>query len=109
MNAGSTSSTLSTSPTVLNPLPVTRNPKPPSKKATFYQINWRQKRYKDVQSPITMKSLMICALFVLPFKGISQDITGLWKGTLINDSTGQSLSYVISITREKGKYTGYSH
>ena len=38
-----------------------------------------------------------------------QDITGLWKGTMYNDSTQQSLEYEIVITKDKGKFTGYSH
>lgn len=38
-----------------------------------------------------------------------QDITGLWKGTMFNDSTQQSLEYEIVITKDKGKLTGYSH
>lgn len=39
----------------------------------------------------------------------SQDITGLWKGTLFNDSTKQSLPYEVFISKENGKLTGYSH
>jgi hypothetical protein len=38
-----------------------------------------------------------------------QDITGLWKGTMFNDSTKQALPYEIVISKEKGKYTGFSH
>jgi len=38
-----------------------------------------------------------------------QDITGLWKGTMFNDSTQQSLPYEIYISKDNGKYTGYSH
>ena len=45
----------------------------------------------------------------LPVFAFCQDITGLWKGTMFNDSTQQSLPYEMVITKEKGKYTGYSH
>ena len=45
-----------------------------------------------------------CPMFVF-----CQDITGLWKGTMYNDSTHQSLDYEIVITKEKGKLTGFSH
>jgi len=37
------------------------------------------------------------------------DITGLWKGTLYNDSTHQFYKYEIGISQEKGKLTGFSH
>ena len=45
-----------------------------------------------------------CPMFVF-----CQDITGLWKGTMYNDSTHQTLDYEIVITKEKGKLTGFSH
>jgi hypothetical protein len=45
----------------------------------------------------------------LPIFAFCQDITGLWKGTMFNDSTQQSLPYEMVISKEKGKYTGYSH
>lgn len=45
-----------------------------------------------------------CPVFVF-----CQDIAGLWKGTMFNDSTQQSLEYEIVITKDKGKFTGYSH
>ena len=37
------------------------------------------------------------------------DITGLWKGTLYNDSTKQDYKYEIGISEEKGKLNGFSH
>ena len=37
------------------------------------------------------------------------DITGLWKGTLYHDSTGQFYKYEIAISEEKGKLSGFSH
>lgn len=47
---------------------------------------------------------MLCfPLFVL-----CQDITGLWKGTIINDSSSQKLAYEIFITKNHGKLSGYS-
>ena len=39
----------------------------------------------------------------------AQDITGLWKGTLFNDTTQQYNRYEIAISEEKGKLTGFSH
>lgn len=37
------------------------------------------------------------------------DITGLWKGTLYNDSTKKYYRYEIGISQEKGKLSGFSH
>ena len=57
-----------------------------------------------------MKYLLYTLLAIcLPMIAFCQDITGLWKGTMFNDSTKQSLPYEMVISKEKGKYTGYSH
>lgn len=53
--------------------------------------------------------LRIMVALCLPLSAFCQDITGLWKGTLYNDSTKQYLQYEIVINKEKGKLTGYSH
>ncbi|MBC7867323.1 MAG: hypothetical protein H7X88_07300 [Gloeobacteraceae cyanobacterium ES-bin-316] len=52
---------------------------------------------------------LIILLFVLPKTLFAQDITGLWKGTLYNDTTQQFYKYEIGISKEKGKYSGFSH
>ncbi|RYY68626.1 MAG: hypothetical protein EOO13_11795 [Chitinophagaceae bacterium] len=55
---------------------------------------------------------IIMALFIfLPASLLAQekDITGLWKGTLFNDTTQKFYKYEIGISKEKGKYTGFSH
>lgn len=39
----------------------------------------------------------------------AEDITGLWKGTMYNDSTQKYLRYEIAISEDKGKLSGYSH
>jgi len=57
-----------------------------------------------------MKSVKIfLAVFSLPLSVFCQDITGLWTGTIYNDSTRQVYQYEIGISQEKGKYTGFSH
>jgi hypothetical protein len=57
-----------------------------------------------------MKQIIFAvAIFCSPLFASSQNITGLWKGTLYNDSTKQSLPYEVFITKESGKLTGYSH
>ena len=43
----------------------------------------------------------------VPFE--KTDITGLWKGTLYNDSTQKYYRYEIGISEEKGKLSGFSH
>ncbi len=50
-------------------------------------------------------------IIVLLFSGKlhAQDITGLWKGRLFNDSTKMYYKYEIGISEEKGKLTGFSH
>lgn len=53
--------------------------------------------------------IIILAVLCCPVFAFCQDITGLWKGTMYNDSTQQSLEYEIVISKEKGKLIGYSH
>lgn len=49
------------------------------------------------------------AVFAQNFQGNEKDITGLWAGTLFNDTTGQYSKYEVAISREKGKLVGFSH
>ena len=62
------------------------------------------------------KYLIIILIAFLPVKLIAQaatsadmDLTGLWKGTLYNDSTQKYYRYEIGISQEKGKLSGFSH
>ncbi len=55
-----------------------------------------------------LKKLCSLVLF-FPLAVKAQDITGLWKGTLYNDTTQKTLRYEIGISQEKGKLTGFSH
>ena len=50
-------------------------------------------------------------LFSAPLfsQSAAEDITGLWKGTMYNDSTQKYLRYEIAISENKGKLSGYSH
>ena len=57
-----------------------------------------------------MKLIKLLVLaFCCPFTALCQDITGLWTGTLYNDSTQQFHQYEVGISKENGKYTGFSH
>lgn len=49
--------------------------------------------------------VVICS----PIFAFCQDIAGLWKGTIYNDSTQQTSGYEIVIIKERGKYSAYSH
>lgn len=56
--------------------------------------------------------LIILFPSALPAQKVSlhdNDITGLWKGTMYNDTTKQYYRYEIAISLEKGKLSGYSH
>lgn len=46
--------------------------------------------------------------FLSPIFIFCQDITGLWQGTLYNDSTSQYLDYEIVISKESKTYSAFS-
>ena len=52
-----------------------------------------------------------CVLFcsINLFAQEEPDITGLWKGTMYNDTTQQFLKYEIGISEIKGKLSGFTH
>jgi len=54
-----------------------------------------------------MKILFI--FFLLPLRLLAQDVTGVWTGTLYNDTTKQYLRYELAISEYDGKLSGYSH
>lgn len=63
-----------------------------------------------------MLNKILFLFFLLPFQLFAQtaldpatDITGLWKGSLYNDTTKKNLTYQIAISEEKGKLVGYSY
>lgn len=53
--------------------------------------------------------LIICCILFFNSGLFAQDVTGLWKGYLHNDTTGQNIRYEIAISEHKGKLSGYSH
>ena len=55
------------------------------------------------------KFVPVIVALCFPVFAFCQDITGLWKGTMYNDSTQQSLEYEVVINKEKGKYSAFSH
>ncbi|MEP7237408.1 MAG: hypothetical protein ABI685_06080 [Ferruginibacter sp.] len=54
--------------------------------------------------PILYLLVIVCC----PLGAFCQDITGLWQGTMYNDSTHQSLEYELVISKVKGRLTGFS-
>jgi hypothetical protein len=49
---------------------------------------------------------------LLPVKLLAQqndDLTGLWKGSIYNDTTKKTLHYELAISKEKGDLVGYSY
>ncbi len=60
-------------------------------------------------SIIFISFLLPASLFAQDASSAEQDITGLWKGALYNDTTKKFLPYEIAISEEKGKLTGYSY
>lgn len=58
---------------------------------------------------------IVIILFLFPISLFAQpsltdnDITGLWKGSLYNDTTNKYLPYEIAISHENGKLSGYSY
>lgn len=55
------------------------------------------------------KTCLIALLILMGLCGRSQDITGLWQGTLFNDTTEQYYRYEIAISEQKGRLSGFSH
>lgn len=52
---------------------------------------------------------VIIFVFLIHVLSHAQDISGLWRGTLYNDTTRRTLKYEIAISENKGKLTGYTH
>ncbi|RYY50045.1 MAG: hypothetical protein EOO06_05225 [Chitinophagaceae bacterium] len=58
-----------------------------------------------------LRNALTLLIFLVPAGLFAQekDITGLWKGSLFNDTTQKFYRYEIGISKDKGKYTGFSH
>ena len=73
--------------------------------ATAIRYRRRLPSKPNLMKNFTLLMVVLCS----PIFVFCQDLTGLWKGTMYNDSTKQSLQYEIVIKKERGKLTGYSH
>ena len=58
-----------------------------------------------------MKLLIFTLLVIcLPAISFCQDITGLWKGSIFNDETQQTLQYEVLVSKnDHGKFSAVSH
>ncbi len=57
-----------------------------------------------------MKTIKLIALFLFLHSPVfSQELTGLWMGELVNDSTKKKQSYELALSEYKGKVSGYSY
>lgn len=54
------------------------------------------------------KIFTILVAILCPVFAFSQDITGLWTGTILNDSTQEQLKYEVYIAKQDKGYTAYS-
>ncbi|MEO8820320.1 MAG: hypothetical protein ABI267_00365 [Ginsengibacter sp.] len=51
----------------------------------------------------------IFIIFLFPFYGFSQDISGVWTGRLYNDTTKEYIPFELAINESNGKADGFSH
>lgn len=58
---------------------------------------------------VILCTVLFFSVQVLGQNSAAEDITGLWKGTMYNDTTRQYLKYEIAISENRGKLSGYSH
>jgi hypothetical protein len=56
---------------------------------------------------MSMKLFFVILLF--PLQSFTQNISGVWKGNLYNDTTRQFMPYELAINEDKGKLNGYSY
>lgn len=57
-----------------------------------------------------MKNLyFIVVLFAFPVAIFSQNIHGIWSGTLVNDSTHRTQEFELGLSEYRGKITGYTY
>lgn len=58
---------------------------------------------------LVMLMLLPAFLFAQENNQKQNALTGLWTGSIYNDSTQQNYKYEIAISEKNGKYSGYSH
>lgn len=56
-----------------------------------------------------MKQILLSVLILLSISVSAQTISGLYSGTLVNDSTKKEQRYELALSEYRGKITGYSY
>src|SRR5262245_39848606 len=58
-----------------------------------------------------MKKNLLAVLvpLILPLFLLSQTVSGLWYGTLVNDSTHRKQNFELGLSEYRGKITGYTY
>lgn len=58
---------------------------------------------------VVILMLLPAYLFAQQTSSKQSEISGLWTGTIFNDSAQQDYKYEIAISEKNGKFSGYSH
>src|SRR5688500_15328435 len=56
-----------------------------------------------------MRHLSFLLFMLISFSASSQIVAGLYRGTLVNDSTGREQRYELALSEYRGKITGYAY
>ncbi|HVG12317.1 MAG TPA: hypothetical protein VM843_04895 [Flavisolibacter sp.] len=56
-----------------------------------------------------MKNFLVCLTLFIGLPVLSQEVSGLYTGTLFNDTTKMVQQYQLALSDYKGKITGYSY
>src|SRR5688572_3036538 len=56
-----------------------------------------------------MKNLILAFILLLSVKGEAQIVSGIYAGTLFNDTTKMQQKYEVALSEYRGKITGYSY
>ena len=56
-----------------------------------------------------MKTFLVCLSLLIGLPVLSQEVSGLYTGTLFNDTTKMLQQYQLALSDYKGKITGYSY
>jgi hypothetical protein len=64
---------------------------------------------KSCASLLTKSVKLLFLLLFIPVFLFAQELTGVWTGTLRNDSTKKTQQYELALSEYRGKVTGYSY
>jgi len=73
----------------------------------FVELILKNHDYDKFFNSESMKFFFV--LFLFPLQIFAQDISGVWKGNLYNDTTKQLMPYELAVNDRNGKLNGYSY